>query len=383
MELVRVQPEDSRERRAAPRELDEAVLRRIYDSGIVGVAVWDGIGRILQANDRFLEIVGYSRAELDARQLDWQRLSAGGEPQPWQAMPHQRSGSAYQPEFKRYVRSDGEPVYVRVHSTVLGGNGKTLSIVVDATEQRKAQDERDALLARERAAREEAEAAVRSRDDILAIVSHDLRNPLNTISMSLSLIEMDQTRERSLAQAGIIRRAIGNMTRLIQDLLDVNQIAAGQLVVKPEPVEVAALLEDSRATIAALAMRKSQRLEISADEGGVVLADRDRVGQVLSNLAGNAAKFTPEGGRIEVRADAVAEGVRFMVRDSGPGLASEDLPHVFDRFWQARKVRRGGVGLGLPITKGIIDAHGGRIWVESSAGVGTTFYFTLPLAPVR
>jgi len=378
LELVRVQPEDSRERRAAPRELDEAVLRRIYDSGIVGVAVWDGIGRILQANDRFLEIVGYTRAELDARQLDWQRLSAGGEPQPWQAMPQQRSGSAYQPEFRRYVRPDGEPVYVRVHSTALGGNGKTLSIVVDATEQRKAQDERDALLARERAARAEAEAAVRSRDDILAIVSHDLRNPLNTISMSLSLIEMDQANERSRAQAGIIRRAIANMARLIQDLLDVNQIAAGKLVVSAAPVEVAALLEDSRASLATLALRKNQRFEVLAGEAGTVLADRDRVSQLLSNLVGNAMKFTPEGGRIVLSAEPAEREVRFCVSDTGPGIDARDLPHIFDRFWQVRRVRRGGVGLGLAISKGIVEAHGGRIWARSAPGMGSEFFFTLP-----
>jgi PAS domain S-box-containing protein len=375
-----VQPEESRERRAAPRDIDEAVLRRIHDSGIVGVAVWDGMGRILQANDRFLEIVGYSRAEVEARQLDWQRLSRGGEPQPWQAMPQQRSAASYQPEFKRYVRADGASVFLRIHSTVLGSSGKTLSIVVDATEQRKAQEERDALLARERAAREEAEAAVRSRDDILAIVSHDLRNPLNTISMSLALIEMDQASERSRAQAGIIRRAIGNMNRLIQDLLDVNQIAAGQLVVRPQPVPVAALLDDARATLAALAMRKSQRLEIAAGEGAAVLADRDRVAQVLSNLVGNAAKFTPEGGRIVVSTEPAPAEVRFCVSDTGPGIEAQDLPHIFDRFWQVRRVRRGGVGLGLAITRGIVEAHGGRIWARSVPGLGSEFFFTLPRA---
>jgi PAS domain S-box-containing protein len=378
LELVRVQPEESRERRGAPRELDEAVLRRIYDSGIVGVAVWDGMGRILQANDRFLEIVGYTRAEVDARQLDWQRLSRGGEPQPWQAMPQQRSGGAYQPEFKRYVRPGGEPVYVRVHSTTLGNSGKTLSVVVDATEQRKAQDERDALLARERAAREEAQAAVRSRDDILAIVSHDLRNPLNTIAMSLSLIEMEHGPERARAQAGIIRRAIANMNRLIQDLLDVNQIAAGQLVVHAEPLEVAALLDDSRASLATLALRKNQRFEmLAAAAAGMVMADRERVSQVLSNLVGNAVKFTPEGGRIVVSLEPGEREVRFCVSDTGPGIEAQDLPHIFDRFWQVRRLRRGGVGLGLAITKGIVEAHGGRIWARSVPGIGSEFFFTL------
>ena len=375
MELVRVQPE--RDRAPVP-VLDEAVLRRIYDSGIVGIAVWDGIGRIVQANDRFLEIVGYSRAEVAARRLDWQRLSGGGEPQPWQAMPQNRAGPTA-PEFRRYVRADGEPLHLRIHSTPLNAGGNVLSIVVDATDQRRAQDERDALLARERAAREEAEAAVRSRDDILAIVSHDLRNPLNTISMSLSLLEMGHGHDRSRAQAGIIRRALGHMNRLIQDLLDVNQIAAGRLEVRAEPLEVATVMEDARAALAQMAMRKSQRLEVHG-AAAAVLADRDRVGQVLANLVGNAIKFTPEGGRIVVSAEAQEREVRFCVADTGPGIEAQDLPHIFDRFWQVRRVRRGGVGLGLAIGKGIVEAHGGRIWARSRPGVGSEFFFTLPRA---
>jgi PAS domain S-box-containing protein len=379
MELVRMQPDRARERHAVP-SLDEAVLRRIYDSGIVGVAVWDGIGRIVQANDRFLELFGYSRAELDARRLDWQRLSGGGEPQPWHAMPQHRSGAAA-PEFRRYQRSDGEPVFVRIHSTPLNAGGNMISVVVDTTEQRKAQDERDALLARECAAREEAEAAVRSRDDILAIVSHDLRNPLNTVSMSLGVIESAQPREMVRGPSGIIRRAIGQMNRLIQDLLDVNQIAAGSLVVNPEPVELAVLVEDVRAQLAALAMRNNQRLELPSPCGTRVLADRDRVAQVLSNLVGNAAKFTPEGGRIAVAVEAGEREVRFCVSDTGPGIELQDLPHIFDRFWQVRRVRRGGVGLGLAISKGIVEAHGGRIWARSTPGLGSEFSFTLPRAP--
>ena len=373
-----MQPEVANERRTAPGALDDAVLRRIYDSGIVGIAVWDGAGRINQANDRFLDLMGYPRQELEARNLDWQRLSGNGEPQPSQAMPQRCAGVGNSvPIFKRYVRSDGSPVFVRIHSTSLG-SGKTLSIVVDVTEQRKAQDERDALLVRERVAREEAEAAVRSRDDILAIVSHDLRNPLTTISMSVALMEAAHPDERSHTQAGIIRRAIANMTRLIQDLLELNRIAAGQFVVRQQAVEVSSLLEDSRDTLATLATPKNQGFEIQAGDCGEVMADADRVAQVLSNLVGNAAKFTPEGGRITVSTEATEREVRFCVSDTGPGIEEQDLPHIFDRFWQVRRVRRGGVGLGLAIAKGIVEAHGGRIWARSAPGVGSDFYFTLP-----
>lgn len=231
-----------------------------------------------------------------------------------------------------------------------------------------------------RAAREEAEAAVRSRDDILAIVSHDLRNPLNTIAMSLSLLEMTHPQDGNDPQVGIMRRAIAQMNRLIQDLLDVNQIAAGGFVVRAQPVDVASLVQDVRAQATVLTGQKNQRLELP-DAGDVrVLADRDRVAQVLSNLVGNAAKFTPEGGRIRLSTEVREREVRFCVSDTGPGIDQQDLPHIFDRFWQVRRVRRGGVGLGLAISKGIVEAHGGRIWARSIPGIGSEFHFTLPRA---
>lgn len=238
--------------------------------------------------------------------------------------------------------------------------------------------ERDMLLARERAAREEAEAAVRARDDILAIVSHDLRTPLSTIGISLALIEAAQADPLIRAQAGIIRRAIANMSALIQDLQDVSQIAAGEFVVAPAALEVGAILEDARAALAPLTQHKGQHFDVACGYEDRVVADRGRIGQVLANLVGNAMKFTPEGGRIAVALEAGEREVTFRVSDTGPGIDAQDLPHIFDRFWQMRRLRRGGVGLGLAITKGIVEAHGGRIWAHSTPGLGTEFCFTLP-----
>lgn len=381
MTTIRMLPERRGlgERRAEPGTLDEAALRRIYDSGIVGVALWDGAGRIVEANARFLEIFGYGRADVTAGRLDWQRLCADEHPEGAHAMPHAARGAESAAVFKEYVRRDGERVYARVHSTPIGG-GRALSVVVDATEQRRAQDERAALLERERAAREEAEAASRSREDILAIVSHDLRSPLNTIAMSLAVIEKGAADARHAPALGIVRRAIASMDRLIQDLLEVNLISAGRLPVEPRLVEVAVLLEDARQAVAALAAAKSQRFEVARADCGRVLADRDRIGQLIANLAGNAVKYTPEGGAILLDAEPADGEVRFRVSDTGPGIDAQDLPHIFDPFWQARRVRRGGVGLGLPIAKGIVDAHGGRIWVRSAPGLGSQFFFTLPRA---
>ena len=118
-----------------------------------------------------------------------------------------------------------------------------------------------------------------------------------------------------------------------------------------------------------------------ADSLPSVLADRDRILQVLTNLVGNAAKFTPEGGTVAVNAKALDGEVRFCVSDTGPGIRAEEVSHIFDRFWQATRTASLGTGLGLPIARGIVEAHGGRIWVESEPGIGTTFYFTLPTVP--
>ena len=341
--------------------LDTLPLACLADSGVVGVVLWDMGGRIHEANDRFLEVLGYGRGDIGTHAIDWARLTPHGRrEQDRAAIARVKREGIVRAEDRELVRKDGTPVFVRLHSTLLDGSDKVLSMLVDVTE---------------------AEAAVRSRDDVLAIVSHDLRNPLGVIAMSAKLLASPLPDEKRQAQVGIIERAVAGMNRLIADLMDVTQVTSGRLKVDPARLEPASICEDARLMFAPLLETKHQDFRCWVDPAArAVWADRDRIAQVLANLVGNAHKFTPEGGRIEVRAEAIAEGVRFVVSDSGPGLAAADLPHVFDRFWQARKVRRGGVGLGLPITKGIIDAHGGRIWVESSPGVGTTFYFTLPPA---
>lgn len=242
--------------------------------------------------------------------------------------------------------------------------------------------ELEAALERERVARQQAEAAVRSRDDILSIVSHDLRNPLNTIGMAAALLELDIGPERRRAQVDVVRRSVKRMERLIQDLLDVDQIESGRLAVAPVPTDAAGLIEETGPGMQLQASEKGLSIEFHVpSEALTVRADPARIAQVLANLVGNAMKFTPAGGRIDVRLVREGEFARFCVSDTGPGIAADDLPHLFDRFWQARdRPRRGGVGLGLAIAKGIVQAHGGILEVESRLGAGSTFCFTLPLA---
>ncbi|HEX2191525.1 MAG TPA: ATP-binding protein [Longimicrobiaceae bacterium] len=238
------------------------------------------------------------------------------------------------------------------------------------------------LALRQRA--EDAEQATRTRDEVLAIVSHDLRNPLNLVLTSGSfLLETAEGLEpKQREQLRMIHRAAGQMNRLIQDLLDVSIMEAGKVSVEPRPEPVEPLVREACGLQEHTAEARSIRVSCEFGAGlPEVHADRGRILQVFGNLLGNALKFTPEGGRIRVRAERDGEAVRFSVEDTGAGIRPDDFPYVFDRFWQARHSRAGGAGLGLAIAQGIVHAHGGAMWVESEVGRGSTFLFTLPPAP--
>jgi signal transduction histidine kinase len=234
---------------------------------------------------------------------------------------------------------------------------------------------------------EQAQRAIRSRDSLLGVVSHDLRNPLGVILLGSALMraiprEKDRrTGTRKTIES--IHRSAQRMNRLIGDLLVVASVETGNLSVEKRRQSVGSLIGEAVEMVEVLASEKSLHLEADLPQGDAfdVFCDRDRILQVFTNLVGNAIKFTPVGGAVTVRAEKLGDEVWLSVTDTGPGVPAEDLPHVFDRFWQAKKTARLGTGLGLSIAKGIVEAHGGRIWVESKVGVGSTFFFTLPLAP--
>ncbi|MCO5170026.1 MAG: PAS domain S-box protein [Planctomycetes bacterium] len=223
--------------------------------------------------------------------------------------------------------------------------------------------------------------ATKLRDQVLGIVVHDLRNPLGTVLLHAgALRERGGEDERRRAEA--IEGAARRMKRLVDDLLDVSRMEEGRLSLRLARVAVGPLLEGVGASQAGLAAAASLDLRVEAPPDlPDVRADRDRLLQVLENLVGNAIKFTPPGGRITLGAAPGAGEVRLRVSDTGGGIAADDLPHVFDRFWQARRTDRGGAGLGLAIVRGIVEAHGGRVEVESAPGRGSTFSFTVPVEP--
>jgi signal transduction histidine kinase len=206
----------------------------------------------------------------------------------------------------------------------------------------------------------------------------------STISMCASLLLDPDPAMRPAdpeRYLNMINRAGERMNRLVQDLLDVAKLEAGRVGIAARELQVGPLVREAHEMLTPLAAEKSIRLEcVVADALPAVTADGGRLLQVLSNLVGNAVKFTPKGGRIVIRADPAPGGVRFSVGDTGPGIPQEQLSKLFGQFWQANPADRRGIGLGLTIAKGIIDAHGGRIWVESRVGEGTTFYFTIGTA---
>ena len=240
-------------------------------------------------------------------------------------------------------------------------------------------------LAKERARLAEALAiqlgAVRLRDEVLAIVAHDLRGPLDRISSSALLLS-DETldaQSRPKLLEVIVRTAAG-MDRLVRDLLDAASIDAGRLALDRRDLDAAVLVAAAGESFHAQAAAKGLQLHCSAGDVPPMNADQPRILQAVGNLLTNAIRLTPAGGRVELRVERAGDEVVLTVSDSGPGISPEDIPHLFERFWQAQRGHRGGAGLGLAITKGIVEAHGGRIWVESVLGEGSAFRFTLPLS---
>jgi PAS domain S-box-containing protein len=224
-------------------------------------------------------------------------------------------------------------------------------------------------------------ASLRARDEMVGVVSHDLRNPVAAVKM------LSRTLLRSPNDLGpqahesieLISQAAEQMDALIRDLLDVNRLDAGKLLVSTVPVDPAELLADSLQTLRPLLEEKGINFDLQIEAAlPKVMADRERIQQTLSNLVGNAIKFSTAGSKIAVAARKDTDGVIISVLDKGKGIAAEQLPRVFDRYWQSSRTDRQGAGLGLAIAKGIVEAHGGRIWIESRPGEGTTASFSLP-----
>lgn len=231
-----------------------------------------------------------------------------------------------------------------------------------------------------------AEAAVRAREDVIAVVSHDLKNPLSVIYGSVAMLDdalgtADLEAERAPLRSHVarIRRSSVRMNRLITDLLDLAKIREGRVEIEVREEHTSDLLAEAIDQGAPMAEQRPVHLENDGGPEGLVICDRERVLQVFDNIVGNAIKFSSPGGTVRLAVATSPHECTYAIRDDGPGIPEQELPLLFDRFWTSPRVSGGsGTGLGLAIARGIVEAHGGRIWAESVPGEGTSFFFTLP-----
>ncbi|HZS08495.1 MAG TPA: response regulator [Blastocatellia bacterium] len=291
-------------------------------------------------------------------------------------------------ENRNYTR-DGSVIWCQwYNSALLDESGRLVSILslaLDITERKRSEEERSQLLAREQAAREAAEMANRAKDEFLAAVSHELRTPLTPVLGWLRLVRTGGLAPEAAAGAlEKIERNVRAEVRLVEDLLDVSSIITGKLRVDMRPLEPAPVIEAAinsmRPAAEAREITLVQRLE---PDTGLISGDQDRLRQILWNLLSNALRFTPQGGRVEVRLERVQSHIEIFVSDNGQGISAEFLPFVFDRFRQAdASLTRvhGGLGLGLAIVRHLVELHGGTVHAESAGpGAGATFSIKLPL----
>ena len=268
----------------------------------------------------------------------------------------------------------GQQQLIVVFATVLG---ITLGIVLAFLVMRRLTTQYQ----RERTATAVARRESAARQEVLAVVSHDLRNPLGAIALGASLLAetMPDAPERTRRTVNSISNAANRMTSMIEEILDDARIDAGTIKLAREPFRIATLIDS---TVELFADRAAaQKITLRREgEDALVNADQQRVHQVLSNLMGNAFRYTPDGGEIVVGTTLDPDHVTVQVRDTGPGIPADHLPRLFERYWQRERGASGGLGLGLYICKNLVEAHGGRIWAESTVGSGTQFYFTLPRA---
>jgi PAS domain S-box-containing protein len=292
--------------------------------------------------------------------------------------------SEYSHEY-RCLHRDGHWVDVADRGRIIrdetGRPVRVLGGVSDVSERRRLERAREALLEREREVRVAAENAARQRDHVLNVVTHELGSPLSTIGMCAKVLAQAATSLSERASAiDLINRCVESMHRQLRDLTDVANVESGRLALNVRSEAPSALVAAAAEMFAATATDAGVGLEARVSpELPSVRADAERVNQVLGNLLTNALRHTPRGGRITLRAELDAVFVRFTVEDTGSGIAEEELPHLFDRFWHRRRAAQRGGGLGLTIVRGIVEAHGGAIDVSSTVGEGSRFGFTIPI----
>ncbi|AFY43228.1 PAS domain S-box protein [Nostoc sp. PCC 7107] len=370
----------------------EARFRRLFESNLIGVAFWNMEGCITDANDAYLQLVGYTRDEFAVvGKIDWRELT----PPEYlvldnHALAEVQKKGVSQIYEKEYMHRNGERVAVVLGIALLTDcQDRGVAFVLDISDRKRAEQERDRLLQTERIARQEAEFANRIKDEFLAVLSHELRTPLNPILGWAKLLRNRQFDAKTTKQAlETIERNAKLQTQLIEDLLDVSRILQGKLSLNVCPVSLVMVVQAALETVRLAAEAKSIQVRtVFYPNIGQVMGDPNRLQQVVWNLLSNAVKFTPAFGQIEIQVQEIDSQAQIQVSDNGKGIRSEFLPFVFDYFRQADGTttrKFGGLGLGLAIVRQVVEMHGGTVKADSPGEeLGATFTVRIPLLVIN
>lgn len=365
----------------------EAKYRRIVDTSYEGIWMIDSDSRTEFVNQRMLQMLGYTAEEmLGSPMFDFMDQAdeiAAQEKLEWL----KREGSDL--KEGRFCCKDGSYIWTLISARAIFGEQNeflgAIAMLTDITDRKRTEEERDRLLQLEKLARAEAEAANRIKDEFLAVLSHELRSPLNPILGWAKLLQSRKFDETALKKAlETIERNAKLQAQLIEDLLDVSRILQGKLNLNMIPVNLASTIEAAMETVRLAAEAKTIQIEMMLDPTvGKVLGDSARLQQVFWNLLSNAVKFTATEGQVNVRLECIDAQAQITVSDTGKGIHPDFIPHVFDYFRQGDSTttrKFGGLGLGLAIARHLIEMHGGTVWAESlGEEQGAIFTVRLPL----
>lgn len=361
---------DISERKLAEERLkyQERQFRHLVDGNVIGVIIKSLDGPILEANEIFLKMAGYTRAELNAGKVYWRTMTPKEHPK--SDSLHEKeilTKGAAKPFEKQYIRKDGSLVPVLIGDVLLDKKEKkTITFILDMTKQKEL-DQR--------------------KDEFIALASHELKTPLTSIKMYAQLVHQSAEQandSKSIQLTQSMDKQIDKLTDLVNDLLDVSRIQSGKLIYKKELFAFDDLVKDTIEELQRVLGKHT--LLLSGETNEKVKGDRDRLQQVLTNLVTNASKYSPKSNKIMIKLKKQPNSVLVAVQDFGIGIPRTLQDKIFDRFFQIDRPLAqtySGLGLGLYITKEIVDRHQGEIWVKSEKGKGTTFYFSLPIYKKR
>lgn len=384
-------------RRAARENSGDAYQRLTYhlENSPLAVVEWDSDFRVSRWSESAEALFGWNAEEVLGKHVDeWSFVFAEDISAVRSVTTRQREGvEVHGVLHNRNYTKDGSVLHCEWYNSVLhdenGNLVSVLSLVLDVTARKKAEEERAALLLRERNARRHAEEADRLKDEFLATLSHELRTPLTSILGWASMIRNGEVEGPSVSRAiETIERNARSQARLIDDLLDVSRIITGNLRLELRPLSLAPIVQAAIDALRPTADVKG--IQIRADltaAACLVRGDANRLRQVIWNLLSNAIKFTSRGGSVHISLSCVDTSVRLLVTDTGEGIPAEFLPYVFDRFRQAEgsiSRKQGGLGLGLAVVRHLVELHGGAVSASSDGiGLGSTFTVDLPIATER